>query len=185
MAEHLPLLRFGRAVIPGTRHAVRTDRDDLGVGDRIVVVLEQEDGSIGSVGTAGRIREIRARQGRVVLEVVGESLVVVAPDGSRAEVRPVDCGIVQPASDLVEAVERALRTYMAARAEAGEGGDVHVSIDRDPITASHQVASQLEISWPEVQEILEAGDAAERLEREIQVLRRETILLQAVLGRRV
>jgi len=121
----------------------------------------------------------------MVLEVVGESLVIVAPDGPTAEVHPVDTRSGEQASDLVEAVERGLRTYMAARAEAGEGGDVHVSIDRDPITASHQVASQLEISWPEVQEILEAGDAAERLEREIQVLRRETILLQAVLGRRV
>jgi len=182
MSERLPLLRFGRALIPGTRHAVGTDRDDLAVGSRVVVVLELPDGSIAGVGTSARIHGIGRRGDGAVLDLVGEALVTVDPRDDGAEVHPVDAD--SPAAvDLVSTAEIALRSYMAARAEAGIGGDVHVALDPDPVIASHQVASRLEISWPEVQDIFEAGDAGERLEREIQVLRRETVLLHAVLGR--
>jgi hypothetical protein len=51
------------------------------------------------------------------------------------------------------------------------------------VAASHEVASHLRISWPEIQEILEAGDAAARLRLEARVLERETLLLRAILGR--
>lgn len=183
MSEHLPLVPFGRALIPGTRHAVRTDRDDLGVGSRVVVVLRLPDGSLGGVGTASRVHGVGRRGENMVLDLVGESLVTVDPMDDCATVNPVDSGAEDGVGDVVARAQSALRTYMAARAEAGLGGDVHAALDPNPVTASHQVASRLEISWPEVQDIFEAGDAGERLEREIQVLRRETVLLQAVLGR--
>ncbi|HSM02877.1 MAG TPA: hypothetical protein VK960_10635 [Acidimicrobiia bacterium] len=183
MSEHLPLLRFGRALIPGTRHAVRTQRDDLGVGARVVVVLQLPDGTIGDVGTASRVHGVGRRGDDLVLDLVGESLVTVRPRDEDAMVSPVDGDPTAATGDVVSRAQVALRTYMAARAEAGLGGDVHITLDPNPVTASHQVASDLEISWPEVQEIFEAGNAGERLEREIQVLRRETALLQAVLGR--
>jgi hypothetical protein len=182
--EMLPLLRFGRVLIPGTRHSVRTSRADLGVGERVVVVLEQPDGSLGRVGTASRIHGIgRESDDRVVLELVGETLVSVDPDGDEASVGVIDAEERPGSPELVDTVERALRRYMAAKAEAGIGGDVLVTIHRDPVPASHQVASHLEITWPEVQDILEAGDAVERIRREITVLERETALLRAVLGR--
>jgi hypothetical protein len=41
----------------------------------------------------------------------------------------------------------------------------------------------LRISWPEVQELLEAGSAADRLRRAQAVLDREAELLRRLLGR--
>ena len=180
MTDRLRMLVSGRAVIPGTRHALVTEHEDLGVGERVVVVFDRGDGSIGRIGTAATIRAIDRRDLGLVVDVVGESLVTVARD--TWEIAPLEPGPRPPQALLLEA-QAALRSYMAARAEAGMGGDVHVELAPDPVTASHQVASHLEISWPEVQDILEAGDAAERLRREIQVLRRETSLLRVVLGR--
>lgn len=182
--ESLPLVRFERVLLPGTRHSVRTGRSDLGVGERVVVVLEQPDGSLGRVGTTSRIQGI-GREGpdRVVLELIGETLVCVDPEGDEAAVSPVDPARPDGSNDLVDQAQRALWHYMAARAEAGVGGDVHAALERDPVVASHQVASHLEITWPEVQDILEAGDATDRLGMEITVLERETALLRAFLGR--
>lgn len=85
---------------------------------------------------------------------------------------------------LVNEAQAALRTYLAATAEAGEGGNVTVTLKPDPVVASHQVASLVRISAPELQEILEAGDASARLERAVQVLRRETGLIRTTMGAR-
>lgn len=181
--ESLPLVPCRRVVIPGTRHAVRTTRDGLGVGERVVVVLIQPDGTLGKVGTRARVEGLADEyDDSVTIDLIGESLVSIARAGDRANVEPID-RLPPSRQDLVTAAGKALRRYMAARAESGHGGDVHLVIGPDPVTASHQVASYLEISWPEVQDILEAGDASERLEREIMVLERETVLLRAVLGR--
>jgi Lon protease-like protein len=180
----LPLVPFGRVVLPGTRHSVPTERAGLTPGERVVVVLVQPGGALSRVGTASQIRGVGAEgEGRSVLDLVGEALVSIDAVGDPVPVTPIDTTTRATGKDPLPAVERALRGYMAARAEAGFGGDVHVAISRDPVIASHQVASLLEISWPEVQDILEAGDASERLEREFTVLTRETALLRAVLGR--
>jgi hypothetical protein len=182
--ESLPLVPFQRVVLPGTRHTVRTTCEGLGVGERVAVVLLQPDGTLGRVGTAARIQGLADDHGdSVVLDLIGETLVSIERAGDRASVTAIDP--VPPVSrqGLVPAAEKSLRRYMAARAESGHGGDIHLTIGPDPVTASHQVASYLEISWPEVQDILEAGDACERLVREITVLERETALLRAVLGR--
>lgn len=182
--ESLPLVPFRRVVIPGTRHAVRTTCDGLGVGQRVAVVLIHPDGTLGRVGTRARIEGLADDPADLVtIDVIGETLVSIARTGDRAAVEPVDRVQPTPRQDLLALAERSLRRYMAARAESGHGGDVHVTIGPDPVAASHQVASCLDISWPEVQDILEAGDACERLEREITVLERETVLLRAVLGR--
>lgn len=84
---------------------------------------------------------------------------------------------------LLEGVELSLRRYLAWRGEAGEGGPTVARLSPDPVTASHEVASVLRISWPEVQEILEAGSAADRLRRAQAVLDREAELLRRLLGR--
>lgn len=182
--ETLPLVRFGRVVLPGTRHSVPTERAGLAPGERVVVVLVQPGGALGRVGTASQIRGVGGEgEERIVLDLVGEALVSIDAAGDRVSVTRIDTPGGITGQELVPGVEKALRHYMSARAEAGHGGDVHVVISRDPVIASHQVASLLEISWPEVQDILEAGDAAERLERELTVLKRETALLRAVLGR--
>jgi hypothetical protein len=181
--ESLPLVPFRRVVLPGARHSVRTTYEGLGVGERVAVVLIQPDGTLGRVGTAARIQGLADDQDSVVLDLIGEVLVSIERTGDRASVDVIDRVPPVPRQGLVLAAEKSLRRYMAARAESGHGGDIHLTIGPDPVTASHQVASHLEISWPEVQDILEAGNACERLEREITVLERETALLRAVLGR--
>jgi len=182
VSEGVPLIAFHRALIPGTRHHVVTDLDDLEIGATVVVVLERSDGSVAVVGTSATVEGVSRRDLGVVVDLVGEALVTVTPGHRGARITAVDSA-ESPGEGLVAEAESALRAYMAARAEAGIGGDVNLKLERDPVAASHQVASHLEISWPEVQDIFEAGDAGQRLEHEIKVLRRETLLLQAVLGR--
>ena len=182
MSDRFPLIAFHRALIPGTRHHVVTELIDLEVGATVVVALERADGSIAGIGTSATVEGVAHRALGVVVDLIGDALVTVTQVPEGAEVTAVD-RVVSPGEGLVGEAESALRSYMAARAEAGMRGDVHVTLDPDPVTASHQVASHLEISWPEVQDIFEAGNAGQRLEHEIKVLRRETLLLQAVLGR--
>ncbi|HEX9977626.1 MAG TPA: hypothetical protein VGB41_03260 [Acidimicrobiia bacterium] len=183
MAEALPVVPYRRALVPGTRASVPSSRADLRPGDRVVIVLEHEDGTRAAVGTTAAVSGVHTPSfAGAMLDVVGEALVVLSQDGDRAEVHPVDHARPD-AAPLVAEVRSRLRSYMAARSEAGEGGDVHVDIGPDAVAASHEVASHLRISWPEIQEILEAGDAAARLRLEARVLERETVLLRAVLGR--
>jgi hypothetical protein len=83
----------------------------------------------------------------------------------------------------VEQAEQALQCYLALRGEAGESSGPLVKLSRDPVTASYEVASHLRISWPELQDILEAGSAADRLRRAQAALDREAELLRRLLGR--
>lgn len=182
--EMLPLVALGRVVLPGTRHSVPSPTMGLNVGERVVVVLTQPDGHLSRVGTTSRIEGVApGGDDRILLDLVGEWLVSVESADGLTSVVQIDPVPPPSRQDLVRAAQAALRRYMAVRAEAGHGGDIHVAVDPDPVIASHQVASHLEISWPEVQDILEAGNANDRLEREILVLDRETALLRAVLGR--
>jgi hypothetical protein len=163
--------------VPGTVAYVPTDHE-LGPGDQVLVVFEHADGTLGSVGTSARIADAREPSfGGLVIDVVGEALVHML--GSR---RLVDAQS-RPAGGLVATTRTLLRRYMAARVEAGEPGDIAVDLPEDPVAASHRVASHLRISWPEIQEILEAGDAVDRLRFEDNVLERETLLLRAVMAR--
>jgi Lon protease-like protein len=180
----MEMLPLARVVLPGTRHSVPSPTMGLKAGARVVVVLTQPDGRLSRVGTTSRIEGVApGGDDWVLLDLVGEWLVSIESADGLTSVEKVDPAPLPSRQDLVPAAQAALRRYMAVRAEAGHGGDIHVAIEPDPVIASHQVASHLEISWPEVQDILEAGDANDRLEREILVLDRETALLRAVLGR--
>ena len=178
----LPVLRVQRPLVPGTRMAIRRrEPGSLDVGDIVVVLLDVE-GAVAAVGTLSRIDARHpVSGGHAMLDLAGQSLVRVSDlDADAAEVTPVDVGDA-PDIDLAPA-RTALRRYMAVRAEAGEGGDVHVELSVDPVTASHEVASFLCVSGPEVQDVLEAGTASERLTTATRILERETRLLEAFLG---
>jgi len=178
------VVRWRRALVPGTEASVRTDRRDLAPGTRVVVVFERDDGSAATVGTQALVLASRESGfGGTLIDVTGERLVACHSDGSETDVDPIDGASAEAERLLVRNAREELRRYMAARAEAGVGGDVNVDVPDDPVAASHRVASRLEVTWPELQEVLEAGDAAARLDREILVLRRETALLRAVLAR--
>jgi len=183
MFDRLPVVFVPRPLVPGARMAVRAEG---GAGEGgLVLAAFGESVRRGGVVTRARIEGVEhAFGGQVIIGLTGVDLVLVVAeeaDGSLT-VRAVD----PPEADLdatPETVGTALRRYMAVRAEAGRSGDVHITLSGDPVTASHQVASNLEVSAPEVQDILEAGDAHARLRRETGVLERETALLRAVLGR--
>jgi Lon protease-like protein len=190
-SDELPLLLIRRALVPGTRAALPSDRDDLRPGDRLVAVLvpaEGERAAAGSVGTLAQLEELRPLGPEAfLLRLSGRCLVRLTRVGERAGrwwAKVADVPEPGPEAGLqVEAAEKALRRYLAVRAEAGEAANLHIELSRDPVAASHEVASYLRISWPEVQDILEAGRAAERLLRARAVLERETELLQRLLGR--
>ncbi len=149
-------------------------------GARVLVLHHSPDDEPGRVGTVARIESLELiDDSSVFYTLAGELLVAITPE---RRTQPVD----DPADDvpdaLLEEAGRAVQAYMAALAESGESGDISIRLSPDPTTASHEVASYLRISWPEVQDLLEAGTARQRLERGILVLRREARLLRSALG---
>lgn len=188
---YLPLLSIRRVLVPGTRAALPSARTDLRAGEHVVTALEpdgDERAATRSVGTLAHLEEVRPLGPEaVLLRLSGRRLVRLTEAEQRegrwwakvAEIAEPD----REASPLIEEAERAVRRYLALRSEAGEGGGPIVELSRDPVAASHEVASYLHISWPEVQDILEAGSAADRLRRAGAVLDRETELLRRLLGR--
>jgi len=185
--DALPLISSPRPLIPGTRIGLRVPDAHLEPGDVIAVVARPYDDVARErrIGTVAVVEAVRpGAAGDAYLDASGRLLVEIerAGDEDRVIVSPVDERRPEVPEDLVASVERALRTYMAVRAESGDTGDIRISLSDDPVAASHEVASHLRISWPEVQELLEAGSAGDRLGRALLVLRRETGLLRSVLG---
>jgi hypothetical protein len=136
------------------------------------------------VATVARVEAARpGPEDTTYVDAYGEALVHLGERrAGRVRVSPVDAGRPRVSPDLVERVEAALRRYLAVGVESGEAGDIDIGLSGDPVAASHEVASQLRISWPEVQELLEAGSAGDRLGRALLVLQRETGLLRSILG---
>lgn len=187
----LPLLPIRRVLLPGTQASLPCTRRDLEGGDEVVTILEQptaEPRAPHRVGTLARVEGVhRIGPGACLVRLAGRWLVRLRglePRGE-AEWARVD-PVPEPGSDpggLIDQAQLGLRRYLALRAEMGESAGCCVELSRDPVAASHEVASCLRVSWPEVQDILEAGDAVARLRRAQGVLDRETELLRRLLGR--
>jgi hypothetical protein len=180
MSRSLPVVEITRALVPGTTMMVPAPETRASAGDHVVVVF-CDSYRRARIGTEALVR---ARHDNVLttLQVEGRRLVEVDRDDDFSPVTPVAHEDAPP--EQMDAVASALRRYMAVRAEAGIGGDVHVELSPDSEAASHQVASLLHVTWPEIQEVLEAGGTSARLERARLVLERETVLLTATMGRR-
>jgi hypothetical protein len=150
----------------------------------VVVVHRRPDGGTARVGTVAEVDGWASRgRSHGYARVTGLYLARVDMHDGTADARPIAEPRLDEAAEELTRVTVALRRYMAARAEAGEGGDVHVALSSSPITAANQVASLLRVTWPEIQDVLEAGDVVDRLHRSAIILEREATLLRAVMGR--
>ena len=196
----LPVFPLQRVLVPGEllmlhvfeqRYvAMLDDLDD----DRFGIVLIRDGEEVGetavyhNVGTVARIADSRdTPDGRKLLVMVGEERFEVvdrkaADPYPLATVETLDEGPTHDCEALVEEVRVALRRYLVVSAEAGHGGDVLFEMSSDPVVASYQVASIVRLLSPERQDLLELATARERLEREKRLLRRETDLLERVMG---
>ncbi len=179
MLETLPMVATGRSLIPGHVMSLLAPEPAVAVGDRVVVLRTDPETGPARVGTEALALE-RSRGSGALLRVGGRRLVDVdSTDGETARVAPVPPGAAN--TEVRTRARRSLSRYLAVRAEAGLGGSVHFELSDDQDTASHQVASALRVTWPELQEILEAGDATARLVQATHVLDRETLLLGATM----
>ncbi len=184
----LPEVPTARVTLPGTEVAlpleVRRLPAVLGAG-AIWTVFRGAAGPE-AVGCRCRVEGVRLLGGGVrVLVAHGVARARgtrIGTDGMVAVVDedPVGAGAEEARADAV----RALRGYLAALAERGDRADVHVTIPTEPVAASHRVASLLRVSPPEVQFLLEAVPAAERLRQLAAVLVRERGLLAATMETR-
>ena len=184
------IVPIARALVPGTEMSLRRTRCDLEVGRLIVVVHRSEKSApapVDTVGTLVRVIGVTTLEGGgAMVRLRGERLVRI-PAG--VQKRGEEHGPVTPVDETsseaapLEAGRAVLQRYMAARAEAGLGGDVYPQLSNDPVTASHEVASFLQISWPEIQDILEAGDAVSSLRKGLAFMERETELRRQLLSR--
>ena len=179
MPVELLIAPIARALVPGTEMSLRRRRADLDEGRAIVVVLRSGEGPAGeperTVGTVARVIGVTPLENdAAMVRLRGEHLVRI-PSGALL------CGETQaPVTPVDETSGNA--APLDARAEAGLGGDVYPWLSNDPVTASHEVASLLQISWPEIQDILEAGNAASRLRKGLAIMERETELLRRLMS---
>jgi Lon protease-like protein len=166
----------------------------------------QEVGGDAATQPIGTVCEVRSAErlsdGRWVLLAVGVArarLGAVDRSGAYAlvEVDEIEERVGDDAADLVPSVQRALDDYLAtvkrfvARAtsvgeHAQETRDVTATLDEvlkpihlpdDPVAASYAVAGVLQVELNRKQHLLELPDASERLRAELEMLRRETLLL--------
>jgi ATP-dependent Lon protease len=94
----------------------------------------------------------------------------------------------QPPGDLARSVSERFSDYLEALIQMGAASaDAKVepaSAANDPLALSFQVGSGLRIRSRERQALLEMDDVNERLQRELQILRREIQTLRLVLTAR-
>jgi len=186
MPEEMLVVPITRVLVPGTQMSLRRPRGDCKPGDTFVVILRDDSATSGhSVGTLARVTGVTSLDaGGAMVRLHGERLVCVPPAANTEGRAPV--GIVDEADSdepvALDVVRSLLSRYMALRAEAGLGGNVYPRLSNDPVAASHEVASHLEISRPELQELLEAGNASRRLRKGLAIMRRETELLRRLLA---
>ncbi len=171
-----------------------------------MIVDGPEVGGDAATRPIGTICEVRTAEqfpdGRWVLLAVGVGrarLGAIDRSGPYAliEVQPVDEPLGTNASALVAPAQRALDAYLATVKrfvvrtasvgdESQETTDVAASLDQvlkpiqlpdDPVAASYAIGGVLQIELSRKQHLLELPDAATRLRAELDLLRRESRLL--------
>lgn len=196
MSERLPLFPLPTVLLPNTDlgvHVFERRYRDL-VADCLDQIREfgitllrhpsDGDSTPHSVGTAARIAGYaKLPDGRYLLEVEGTHrfrILSVESNGSYpsavVEWLPEEIGNFATAREAGEEVESMVFLYRALDGD----GDLPVRLSIDPVVRSYQVASLLGVAAPVKQSLLEEATAADRLERELELLRREISLLDMV-----
>lgn len=163
------------------------DADGFGValiraGDEVGGGADYHD-----VGTLVRILDRRVLDdGRVLLALQGVkrfSIVERLPEDPYPEAVVLFLNDdVAGLTDVAAEAAALLRRYLVVSAESGRGGDVTFVPSTNPAVLSFQVASLVRLTSPERQDLLELP-LAERLRREVLLLRRETELLITLMGK--
>jgi Lon protease-like protein len=165
-------------------------RDEKGFG----VVLIRSGREVGgpaephTIGTMAKIAGYaRLPDGRYLLEVEGASrfrIDAVVTNGTYPSAHvdwlPEPIGNFATARRASAAVETLFRNY---RLRNGDG-DLAVSLPVDPVSRSYVVASLLQVDPHEKQRLLETETAAQRLEAELKILRREIALIDHLEAKR-
>jgi Lon protease-like protein len=133
------------------------------------------------IGTAAHVAGYaRLPDGRYLLEVEGSRrfrILNVESNGSypwaNVEWLPEEIGNFATAREAGDEVESMIFLYRALEGD----DDLPVRLSIDPVVRSYQVASLLRIAAGVKQSLLEEPTAADRLEREQEILRREISLL--------
>lgn len=147
----------------------------------VILVRSSSVSSMHSVGTSARIAGYaRLPDGRYLLEVEGSRrfrILDVHANGSypsaTVEWLPEEIGNFATARETGDEVEGMMFLYRALEGD----GDLPVRLSIDPVVRSYQVAGLLRVAAAVKQSLLEESSAAERLERELEILRREISLL--------
>jgi len=134
-----------------------------------------------AIGTSARVAGYaRLPDGRYLLEVEGSRrfrILNTESNGSypwaKVEWLPEEIGNFAAAREAGDEVESMVYLYRALDGD----GDLPVRLSIDPVVRSYQVASLLHIAAGVKQSLLEETTAADRLEREQDILRREISLL--------
>jgi Lon protease-like protein len=190
VSERIPLFPLHTVLLPNTDlgvHVFEPRYRDL-VGDCIengsefgVSLVRSDDHTPHVVGTSARVAGYaRLPDGRYLLEVEGSRrfrIVRMDSNGSypkaTVEWLPEEIGNFANAREAGEEAESMVFLYRALDGNS----DLPVRLSIDPVVRSYQVASLLGVPTTVKQSLLEEQTAADRLERELEILRREIRLL--------
>ena len=194
MSERIPLFPLHTVLLPNTDLGVHVFEpryrslvaDCLSNGDEFGIVLLRanrngDDATPHVVGTSARVGGYaRLPDGRYLLEVEGTRrfrIIDMHWNGSypwaTVSWLAEEIGNFAAAREAGDEVESMVFLYRALDGDS----DLPVRLSIDPVVRSYQVASLLRVPAPVKQSLLEEATAAERLEREQEILRREITLL--------
>jgi len=195
VSERIPIFPLHTVLLPNTDlgvHVFEPRYRDL-VADclenstefGVALIRPQVNGSVEetphTIGTSARVAGYaRLPDGRYLLEVEGSRrfrILDVEANGSypsaSVEWLAEEIGNFANAREAGDEVESMVFLYRALDGD----GDLPVRLSIDPVVRSYQVASLLRITAGLKQSLLEEATAADRLGRELEILRREISLL--------